>query len=218
MAEDKISQFVNQLRKEYSLQNLDEAHVENNPIKQLEKWLIQALEINAKEPNAMVLCTVDKEARPSSRIVLLREFDENGLGFYTNFESRKGREMSDNKNVCLNFFWPELERQIRVEGTVQKQREEVSDSYFASRPSASKIGAWASAQSSKIPNRDVLENQFNNQSARFENKEISRPPFWGGFLVKPTYFEFWQGRPSRLHDRICYELINNDWQISRLSP
>jgi len=218
MAEDKISQFVNQLRKEYSLQSLDEAHVENNPIKQLEKWLIHALEINAKEPNAMVLCTVDKDAKPSSRIVLLREFDENGLGFYTNFESSKGREMSDNKNVCLNFFWPELERQIRVEGTVEKQKEEVSDSYFASRPSASKIGAWASAQSSKIPNREVLENQFNNQSARFENKEISRPPFWGGFLVKPTYFEFWQGRPSRLHDRICYELINNDWQISRLSP
>jgi pyridoxamine 5'-phosphate oxidase len=218
MSQDKVSQFVNQLRKEYSLQNLDETHVENNPIKQLEKWLIHALEANANEPNAMVLCTVSKDSKPSSRVVLLREFDENGLGFYTNFESRKGKEMGFNKNVCLNFFWPELERQIRIEGTVEKQKEEISDSYFASRPMASKIGAWASAQSAKIMSREILENEFKNQSAKFENKEVSRPPFWGGFLVKPTYFEFWQGRPSRLHDRICFELKKNSWKISRLSP
>lgn len=218
MHNDDVNQVVNQLRKDYSLQALDETHVDVLPIKQLEKWLIQALQANANEPNAMVLSTVNTEGKPSSRIVLLREFDENGLGFYTNFESRKGKEMLGNQYVCLNFFWPELERQIRIEGIVEKQKNEVSDSYFASRPNASQIGAWASAQSSKLKNREELEEKYKSELIRFENKDVDRPPFWGGYLVKPNYYEFWQGRPSRLHDRICYELVNNTWQISRLSP
>lgn len=207
------------IRKDYQLQSLLETDIEKNPIDQFSTWWNHAIESQIEEVNAMTLATVDANHKPSARIVLLKEFDENGFVFYTNYNSKKGLDMLNNKNVALVFFWKELERQVRIEGTVEKVSEGVSDAYFNSRPEMSRIGAWASPQSTVIQSREILETNFHQYQIEFEKKEINRPPHWGGYIVKPELIEFWQGRSSRLHDRMVYEKDgSNEWKINRLAP
>jgi pyridoxamine 5'-phosphate oxidase len=179
----------------------------------------QAIDANIYEPNAMTLATATNEGLVDARIVLLRDFHSKGLSFFTNYKSIKGQEIRLNKKVCLNFFWPELQRQIRIRGVIEKLPPRSSDLYFASRPRESQIAAWASNQSEKLTNRQELENRYNEYEKKFEGKKVPRPPHWGGYRVKPSYFEFWQGRMSRLHDRIIYQSIRNGrWTIMRLNP
>jgi len=207
------------IRKDYQLQSLLESDIEKNPIDQFSTWWNQAIESQIDEVNAMTLATVDANHKPSARIVLLKDFDENGFVFFTNYNSKKGFDMLSNKNVALVFFWKELERQVRIEGTVEKVSEDISDAYFNSRPESSRIGAWASPQSTVIPSREILETNFQNYQTEFEKKEINRPQHWGGYIVKSELIEFWQGRSSRLHDRIVYEKDGgNEWKINRLAP
>ena len=207
------------IRKDYQLQSLLESDIEKNPIDQFSTWWNQAVESQIEEVNAMTLATVDANHKPSARIVLLKEYDQNGFVFFTNYNSKKGLDMLINKNVALVFFWKELERQVRIEGTVEKVSEGVSDAYFNSRPEMSRIGAWASPQSTVIHSREILETNFQTYQTEFEKKEIIRPPHWGGYIVKPELIEFWQGRSSRLHDRMVYEKDgDNEWKINRLAP
>jgi pyridoxamine 5'-phosphate oxidase len=177
-----------------------------------------ALNSDIIDANAMTLSTVDADCRPSSRVVLLRGFDTSGFTFFTNYESKKGHDLAANPNAVLHFFWPELERQVNIRGSAAKISHEESEAYFKSRPVESRIGAWASNQSSVLESRDELEKRVEELRAKFGGDDIPLPPFWGGFRVTPDRFEFWQGRSSRLHDRICYELKENNWEISRLSP
>jgi pyridoxamine 5'-phosphate oxidase len=206
------------IRKDYKLRSLSELDVAANPIDQFTTWWKEAIASNIDEVNAMTLATADANGSPSARIVLLKGISENGFEFFTNYESSKGKEMAVNNKVALVFFWKELERQIRIEGTVSKLSEAESDKYFLSRPAESRIGAWSSPQSSIIENRAVLDENVLQTKAIFEAKEIPRPPFWGGYIVKPECIEFWQGRSSRLHDRIAYFLENGIWSIKRLAP
>ena len=206
------------IRKDYKLKSLTENDIDVNPFVQFQHWWDEAVASNIDEVNAMTLATVSNEGKPSARIVLLKGIDENGFHFYTNYESHKAKEMDSNKNVALIFFWKELERQIRIEGTVTKLSDTESDSYFNSRPTDSKIGAWSSPQSKIIPDRDFLENQVLNTRNNFEGEEITRPPFWGGYAVTPSLIEFWQGRSNRLHDRLQYIKKENSWIIERLAP
>ncbi|MBP6386653.1 MAG: pyridoxamine 5'-phosphate oxidase [Pseudarcicella sp.] len=206
------------LRENYTKGSLDKSDVFVSPFLQFEKWFNEALESQIKEPNAMVLATVSSENKPSSRVVLLKGFDS-GFNFFTNYKSRKGEELFQNPNACLNFFWNELERQVRIEGVVEKLSDSESDAYFHSRPISSQIGAIASNQSEIIESRRFLEEKESELLLQFQNKNIDRPAHWGGYKLIPNYFEFWQGRPSRLHDRIAYALqSDNTWQIDRLSP
>jgi len=207
------------IRKDYQLQSLLEKDIEKNPINQFSTWWNQAIESQIDEVNAMTLATVDANHKPSARIVLLKEFNENGFVFFTNYNSKKGLDMLSNKNVALVFFWKELERQVRIEGKVEKVSGDISDTYFNSRPEMSRIGAWASPQSKVIPSREILETNFQQYQTEFEKKEINRPQHWGGYIVKPELIEFWQGRSSRLHDRIVYGKDgDNEWKINRLAP
>ena len=206
------------IRKEYKLRSLLESGVDADPIKQFQHWWNEALMSSIEEPNAMTLATGSKDGRPSARIVLLKGLSNDGFVFYTNYESRKGNELKENPYASLLFFWKELERQVRIEGTVSKIDEQKSDEYFLSRPVPSKIGAWGSAQSKVIESRDELEKNVMKYQEQFGNGEIPRPPNWGGYIVKPSLVEFWQGRPSRLHDRLQYRLSNDKWVIERLAP
>jgi pyridoxamine 5'-phosphate oxidase len=207
-----------ELRKDYARGSLDENSVDTDPIHQFQLWLEQALDAQLPEPNAMTVATVDAEGRPSARILLIKGVDERGFVFYTNYQSRKGRELTGNPHASLLFHWIELERQVRIEGVVEKTSAEQSDAYFASRPLASRIGAWASEQSSEIATRAELEAREKAFAERF-GENPPRPPHWGGYRLVPDRIEFWQGRPSRLHDRILYtRQADNRWQISRLSP
>ena len=206
------------IRKDYKLQSLSENDIVASPFEQFKKWWDEAIASEIDEVNAMTLATVSADGKPSARIVLLKGLNENGFQFYTNYESHKAKEMDSNKNVALIFFWKELERQIRIEGTVTKLSDTESDSYFNSRPTDSKIGAWSSPQSKIIPDRDFLENQVLNTRNNFEGEEITRPPFWGGYAVTPSLIEFWQGRSNRLHDRLQYSKKENSWIIERLAP
>jgi len=216
---ETINSKIVSLRKEYSSAFLNEEDVNQNPFKQFELWMHQAVEAEILEPHAMTVSTVSVEGKPSSRIVLLRGFDENGFVFYTNYNSHKGNEMAQNKYACLNFFWPDLERQIRIEGSISKIDQQISTAYFHSRPRESQIGAWASIQSAVIENRKVVEDAFVHFTEKFKDLEvIPKPEHWGGYNIKPTSIEFWQGRPSRLHDRLRYSLENSNWKIERLSP
>jgi pyridoxamine 5'-phosphate oxidase len=197
---------------------LSEKLVDKNPIVQFNKWYKNILESDLNEPTAMMLSTADNKRNPSARIVLLKEFDDNGFVFYTNYESRKGKDLSENPKAALTFFCDKHRRQIRIEGRIEKVSRETSKEYFASRPRESQVGAWVSEQSSIIPNRELLENKFNELIEKFGNEEIPLPDFWGGYRVIADYFEFWQGRENRLHDRICYKKENDEWKIFRLAP
>lgn len=207
------------IRKEYSQQSLSENDVETDPILQFKKWWEHVLAAGVEEPNAMTLATSSMEAVPSARIVLLKDFSEKGFIFFTNYNSYKGQQLSENPKACLVFFWKELERQVRVTGLVFKLSSVESDEYFNSRPEASRIGAWASPQSQVIENRDWLDERFKKLFTEMNNENIQRPSNWGGYIVKPVIIEFWQGRPSRLHDRIQYSLLEDGtWKIERLAP
>lgn len=210
--------YINSLRHDFAKQTLDESDVNADPILQFEKWFKEAVDTHVNEPNAMTVSTATKEGKPSARILLLRNFNEDGFVFYTNYASRKGIEILDNPNCALLFFWPELERQVRIEGILQKQTDAESDLYFKTRPRGSKLGAWTSEQSKVIISRDVLDKEYETLSVKYPGEDIPRPPFWGGFLLKPISIEFWQGRPSRLHDRILYTKEKNNWKIERLAP
>ena len=207
------------LRKEYMQRGLDEGDVDTNPFRQFAAWFDEARAASSIEPNAMALATVGADGRPSLRMVLLKGADERGFVFYTNYESRKGRELADTPWAALTFFWPEMERQIRIEGRVEPVSAEESDAYFHSRPVGSQLSASASRQSEVIAGREELEQRVAALSAQYQDQEIPRPENWGGFRVIPDAIEFWQGRASRLHDRLRYRLLaSGDWQIERLSP
>lgn len=208
------------LRRNYSLQSLDKTDVLPDPVAQFASWFQEAMQSQLIEPNAMTLATADLQGRPSARTVLLKEFDKQGFVFYTNYESRKGNDLSANPQAALLFTWLELERQIRIEGTVEKVSPEESLAYFQSRPLGSQIGAWASPQSRAITDRSVLETRAAQLHAEHAGAEaLPLPPFWGGYRLRPNWFEFWQGRESRLHDRICYRLESGEqWSIQRLAP
>lgn len=207
------------LRKEYMQRGLDEGDVDANPFRQFAVWFDEARAASPIEPNAMALATVGADGRPSLRMVLLKGADERGFVFYTNYESRKGRELADTPWAALTFLWPEMERQIRIEGRVEPVSAEESDAYFHSRPVGSQLSASASRQSEVIAGREELEQRVAALSAQYQDQEIPRPENWGGFRVIPDAIEFWQGRASRLHDRLRYRLLaSGDWQIERLSP
>jgi pyridoxamine 5'-phosphate oxidase len=208
---------ISQLRKDYMREALDEAHADEDPVRQFSRWWDEALASKLPEPNAMTLATADAQGRPSARVVLLKGFDHAGFVFYTNYDSRKGQELAANPRAALLFFWPELERQVRIEGTVSRVSEAESDAYFATRPLASRIGAWASPQSQPIPSKAWLMAQAAEAGLR-HGLQPKRPPFWGGYRVAPEVFEFWQGRPSRLHDRLQYSRTAEGWARVRLSP
>ncbi|KQS28516.1 pyridoxamine 5'-phosphate oxidase [Pedobacter sp. Leaf194] len=212
------NEFLQNLRQDYKSATLDESDVDNNPITQFIKWFDHAIEAQVYEPNVMTLATADKAGRPDARIVLLKGVDENGFRFFTNYLSAKGKELKRNPYAALVFFWPDLERQVRVEGIVEKLDKETSEEYFLTRPVASQIGAVASPQSQVIPDRKFLEEKFEDLKLKSEGKSIPKPAHWGGYLVKPTRIEFWQGRRSRLHDRINFELVKGNWVKTRLAP
>jgi len=206
------------LRKDYACGSLDETSVDADPIRQFEAWFKQALDARLPEPNTMTLATVDARGYPSARIVLIKGVDERGFVFFTNYESRKGQDLTANPHASLLFYWIELERQVRIEGTVVKTSAEESDAYFNSRPLGSRVGAWASDQSRPLASRALLEAREQSFSERF-GENPPRPPHWGGYRLVPETMEFWQGRPSRLHDRILYTRQSTGaWRISRLSP
>lgn len=205
------------LRKNYSLGSLDVTDVDPDPIQQFHTWFAQALDAKLPEPNAMTVATVDAAGRPAARILLIKGADERGFVFFTNYESRKGHDLAANPHASLLFHWIELERQVRIDGRVEKTSEQESDAYFASRPLGSRIGAWVSEQSQVIGSRAMLEAREAEIRAKY-GENPPRPPHWGGYRLVPDTLEFWQGRPSRLHDRIRYTRAGSGWQIDRLSP
>ena len=214
----ELKDTIKLLRRSFDFVELNEDSVSKNPLLQFEAWMMEALEADVKEPNAMTLATVDKKGFPAARIVLLRGVDKKGFSFFTNYKSAKANELAG-KKACLNFFWAELSRQVRIIGSVSKLSAKESDEYFDSRPRESQIGAWASEQSAVIKDRKYLEERFNHFNKQFEGKNVKRPPHWGGYLIVPKSIEFWQGRPNRLHDRVLYEKQKSGkWKISRLSP
>ena len=211
--------LISDLRKTYNANGLNESDVDPDPFVQFGRWLQGAVEANLVEPNAMTLSTASKDGLPSARLILLKSFDGNGFVFYTNYESQKGRELAENPNAALVFYWAELERQVRIAGTVSKVSREESEAYFNSRPAGSRLGAWASRQSRVISSREILEERLNELTAEYQDREVPTPPFWGGYRLSPQTFEFWQGRPDRLHDRLRYiRQPESGWVIERLSP
>ena len=209
------------IRKSYTQQELSENNIKDNPFTQFEEWLQEALNAQAAEPTAMVLSTISAEGKPSARVVLLKALEKDQFIFFTNYNSRKGTDLGENAFAALTFFWPELERQVRIEGQVEQVSTEVSDTYFQSRPRGSQIGAWVSPQSKVVENRQTLEKVTEEFQQKFGEAElIPRPPHWGGYALLPAYIEFWQGRPNRLHDRLVFRRAadKTSWQLSRLAP
>jgi pyridoxamine 5'-phosphate oxidase len=209
---------IAEIRKDYLKSSLSEDDIASNPFIQFSKWWDESINAHIEEVNAMTLATSTIDGVPSARIVLLKGFDENGFVFFTNYTSRKGKEIEENPNVALLFFWKELERQVRIVGKIHKLDVAASDAYFNSRPKGSKIGAWASEQSAAIENREIMEKRVNLIEEKFKSISIHRPDFWGGYIVVPSTIEFWQGRSSRLHDRILYTKKEVHWDIKRLAP
>jgi len=219
-----MKEFLDILRNDHAdfdQGKLDDRLKNIDPIKLFTKWYQEAFEKQCVSPNSMTISTVGKDMMPSSRVVYLKEMLEEGLIFYTNYESKKAKDIEENPQISALFYWDELTRQIRVQGRVEKAPEFMSDDYFNSRPRPSQLGAWASQQSNEIADREVLEQEYKKVEKRFENQEVPRPPFWGGYLIRPTSIEFWQGRPSRLHDRICFDKNNvesKEWTVKRRNP
>jgi pyridoxamine 5'-phosphate oxidase len=212
------NQAIADIRKDYKLKSLLEEDVKANPIDQFAEWWSEAVNSQIEEVNAMTLATATREGLPSARIVLLKGFSSEGFKFYTNYLSHKGRELAENPHAALVFFWKELERQVRIEGEVEKLSDEDGTAYFETRPAASKLGAWASTQSEPIASRHILEENMLLYTEKFGSGDIPKPPHWGGYIVKPVTIEFWQGRRSRLHDRIQYRKQDANWIIQRIAP
>jgi pyridoxamine 5'-phosphate oxidase len=211
---------ISELRKEYTQASLNTTDVQADPLVQFEQWLKEAVDAQALEPTAMTLSTVGRDGRPAGRIVLLKGIEDGGFVFYTNYQSRKGVELDEHAACALTFFWPELERQVRVEGFAARVAEEKSVAYYQSRPLGSQVSAWASPQSAVIGSREILEERVKEIQNRFKGLDkLPKPKQWGGFLVTPVAMEFWQGRPSRLHDRLVYRLQpSKQWAVERLAP
>jgi pyridoxamine 5'-phosphate oxidase len=209
---------IARIRRVYSLTELNESTVLDDPFKQFSEWMEEAVKSNIIDPNAMILATSNKDSIPSVRVVLLKGFDNEGFIFYTNYESKKGKNLVENPNASILFFWKELERQIRISGRVNKISQKESEEYFHSRPRESQLAALASNQSEVIPGREFLEQKFNEFKEEYHDKEIPLPPHWGGFKLFADSFEFWQGRENRLHDRISFSKDNSAWKIVRLAP
>ncbi len=214
-----MSKNLSEYRRNYSKLELLESNISSDPFIQFKNWF-EEMEIADPnfEVNAMTISNIGLDDFPKSRIVLLKEYSEEGFTFYTNYGSEKSKALADNPNVCLSFFWPELERQVIIKGKAERASEENAIAYFNSRPRESQLGAWASHQSSEIASREVLDKTLKELSLEFQGQPVPKPDFWGGFLVKPVSFEFWQGRPNRLHDRILYTQERNEWNIKRLAP
>ena len=216
---EEITNYLNSLRRDFAQQELNEEVALADPFEQFAKWLEEAVNGQVFDPQAMVVSTVNPETlQPSARVVYMRGLNPTGLIFYTNYESQKATELLANPRASLNFHWGELERQVRLEGQVRKAEEAVSDQYFAERPRKSQVGAWASHQSRQLDSRQALEDRFSAIEAQYDGQSIPRPPHWGGFVFEPHLFEFWQGRPGRLHDRLQYTRQEQGWTVQRLNP
>jgi pyridoxamine 5'-phosphate oxidase len=214
----RLRKSINNLRREYKLNKLSEETVQKNPFKQFELWFRNVIKLDLPEQNAMVLATISKNTKPTARVVLLKGFGKLGFKFFTNYNSNKGKNLKENSSASLLFYWGVLERQVRIEGKIKKLSKTESKKYFDTRPIASRLAAWASEQSKIIPDREFLELRFKILEKKFSGKKIPLPPNWGGYILVPNYFEFWQGRENRLHDRICYKKQKTKWKIFRLAP
>jgi len=212
-----MEQDISQLRKNYSAKELNEADINPDPIIQFGQWFREAMDCKETEPNAMALATADAQGKPSCRIVLLKEFNQEGFVFFTNYKSHKGQDLDSNPNAAFTIFWHGLERQVRVEGKVEKVSTADSDEYFSTRPVGSKLGAWASPQSQPIEKAELIQKE-KDMETQYAGKEVPRPAHWGGYRVIPEMIEFWQGRPNRLHDRIVYQKKETGWHIGRIAP
>jgi pyridoxamine 5'-phosphate oxidase len=214
-----VSTTIADIRKEYKLRSLSEKDALKDPFSQFDKWWQETIRSGVDEPNAMTLATASADGMPDARIVLLKGFDTQGFTFFTNYNSAKGMQMLENPRAALVFFWKELERQVRISGLISLTTAKISDEYFNSRPEGSRIGAWASPQSEAIESREWLEENEKKYQEEWADRSITRPPHWGGYILKPVRMEFWQGRPSRLHDRLLYTLTKSgSWKIERLAP
>lgn len=211
------SKDLSKLRKQYSKSSLSVSSVNKDPFKQFDKWMLEMLRSGFYEPNAMTIATADKNGKPSARVVLLKGIDSDGFLFFTNYKSKKGKDIEQNPYGSLLFYWDKLERQVRIDGKLEKVSKEESEVYFNTRPYKSRLGAWASKQSTVIESRSVIVKEFLKYMVKFRN-HVPLPDYWGGYRLVPESFEFWQGRPNRLHDRICYNKLKKGWKIERLSP
>jgi pyridoxamine 5'-phosphate oxidase len=209
---------ISHFRREYLRDGLQRHDLNKDPIVQFSKWFDVARETNIADPTAMILATVDKEGRPSQRTVLLKYYSENGFVFFTNYESRKAKNIEENHNVSLLFVWLELERQVMISGSVKRISTAASTKYFMSRPKESQVAAWVSSQSNKLSSRKILMQKFQEMKFKFGEGQVPLPSFWGGYEVYPTEIEFWQGRENRLHDRFLYSRTGDEWQVERLAP
>ncbi|MEN8928959.1 MAG: pyridoxamine 5'-phosphate oxidase [Flavobacteriales bacterium] len=214
----EINKKITHERRDFEYGTLEESQVPKTPKELFESWFKEALDKMVMEPYAFHIATVSKDNTPSTRVVYLRSIEEDGFVFFTNYNGKKGQDIAHNPNVCANFFWAEKERQIRIYGVAVKIDAEFSDAYFAARPRESQLGAWASHQSEELNNHNQLADRLEEMKLKFADKEVPRPPHWGGFIIKPTYYEFWQGRAKRLHDRITYKQNGVNWEIKRINP